>query len=275
MALKVNKNWLMLILSLALGGTAAYLGSAVIKNRIAAIESEAKNGKQLVKVVVPLKDLGVGTTLTTDMLAVREVPREFVHSNAVTPETLENVESQRLAVPVRRGEMLLTMHTEGVGSKVFSGFLKPGQRALTVPVSDENSISGMLRPGDRIDLIVVLRPSNTAGAGNKQDVTFPLMSNVTVLSKADANKGTERYANITLEVAPEDAHRIIVAQSSGQLKALLRNPDDVAANTTRPLTSDDLLFKRQAARTRSIELIVGGGGNSGAAVSFSPVSTLR
>ncbi|HEX7634799.1 MAG TPA: Flp pilus assembly protein CpaB [Noviherbaspirillum sp.] len=277
MALNINKNALMLALSLVLGGTAAFLGNKVIKNRIAAIEQEAQKGKQMVQVVVPVKDLERGATLTHDILAVREVPREFAPASAVTPDKVEIIENQRLVTAVKRGEALLTAHTEGAGNKVFSGILKKGSRALTIPVNDENSVSGMLRPGDRIDLIVVIKSSQAAGG---KEMTFPLLSDVPVLatgqatSKADANnKGGERYATVTLEVSPQDADRIIVAQTSGQLKALLRNPEDNLANATRPMTADDLFGVSRSGRTRSIELIVGGGGK--AAFTLAPMAMQR
>ena len=86
-------------------------------------------------------------------------------------------------------------------------------------MSSVNSISGMLRPGDRIDLIY----SNKGSQG--QDLTMPLLSNVTVLatdqsvSKRDESGKERSFSTITLEVSPLDADRIIVAKASGQLTA--------------------------------------------------------
>jgi pilus assembly protein CpaB len=286
MAIKLNKNWVMLIASIGIGIVAAYFGNSLVRQRISAIEDEARKGKEMVKVVVPKKDMAKGEALTANMLSLREVPREFMQSNAITQNTLELVENQRLVTPVKRGEMLFVNQTEGVGNKIFSAELRPGRRALTVPVNDENSISGMLRPGDHIDLIVQMKPDNSNRVGAQQEkeieTTFPLMSDVTVLAtgtavtKYDPNhgeQGGQRYSTMTLDVTPQDADRILVAQSAGQLKAVLRHPDDRLANQTASMTSRDL-FQHQAAvlPTRSIEMIIGGGSSNSLSIAQAPIS---
>lgn len=286
MAIKLNKNWLMLAASIGIGIVAAYFGNSLVRQRIAAIENEARKGKEMVKVVVPKKDLTKGDALTADLLALRDVPREYMQSNAITQDTLGLVENQRLVTSVRRGEMLFVNQTEGVGNKIFSAELHPGRRALTVPVNDENSISGMLRPGDHIDLIVQIKPDNSNRVGVQQEkeieTTFPLMSDVTVLAtgtavtKYDPNhgeQGGQHYATMTLDVTPQDADRILVAQSSGQLKAVLRHPDDHLANQTASMTARDL-FQHQAAAlpTRSIEMIIGGGSSNSLSIAQAPIS---
>ncbi len=286
MSVKVNKNWVMLILSIAIGAVAAYFGNSMVRERIAAIENEARKGKEMVKVVVPKKDMAKGDTLTADLLALREIPREYMQSSAITQSTLELVENQRLVTPVRRGEMLFAAQTEGVGTRVFSNELRPGRRALTVPVNDENSISGMLRPGDHIDLIVQIKPDNSDRPGVKVEKeienTFPLMSDVTVLATGTAvtkydpshgEQGGQRYATMTLDVTPQDADRILVAQSSGQLKAILRHPDDHLANRTATMTAHDLFQQPSALPgTRSIEMIIGGGSRGSLSIAQAPVS---
>jgi len=172
------------------------------------------------------------------------VPKEFAHQSAVRPDQFKAMERQRLAVPIKRGEVLLAMHSEGNGNNVFSATLKKGYRALTFEVDAVNSISGMLRPGDFIDLIY---SSKNLGGGLPES-TVPLLSQVTVLAtdqtqtKRDDGTGKERtFSTITLEVTPLDADRIIVAKNSGQLTAVLRHPDDTLANRTRALTALNLV----------------------------------
>ena len=166
------------------------------------------------------------------------------------------------------------MHSEGNGNQVFSATLKKGWRALTFEVDAVNSISGMLRPGDRIDLIYTARGISGGPAGSDVDVTAPLMSNVTVLAtdqsvtKRDLETGKERsFSTITLEVSPLDADRIIVAKESGRLTAVLRHPEDESANTTRALTAANLSGRGTARETSgpSVEYIVGGNGRGGMA----------
>lgn len=260
---KFNSNWMLLGLAVALGIGAVVLSNQLIQRRMAELEDEAKKGQETVGVVVAKRDLARGEPISPDAMAVRQVPREFVHDSAVRPDQFAGLERQRLAVPLKRGEILLPLHSEGNGNQVFSATLKKGWRALTFEVDAVNSISGMLRPGDRIDLIYTAR-----GATSQEgDVTAPLLSNVAVLAtdqvvtKRDAETGKERsFSTVTLEVLPFDADRIIVAKEAGRLTAVLRHPEDELPNSTRPISAASLT-SGSTGRTSTgpvIEYIVGG-----------------
>ncbi len=272
MAIKLNKNWILLGVAIALGLGAMTLTNRVIKTRIAELEADAKKGQETVRVVVAARDLQRGDALLAESVAVRKVPKEYVHHTAVRPEQFPAIERQRLAVPLRRGEVLLEAHTEGKGTSVFSATLKKGLRALTFEVDAVNSISGMLRPGDRIDLIYAARGGQANG---NQDFALPLLSDVEVMATGqtvnkdrDHEKRERTYTTITLEVSPLDANRIILAKSGGRLTAVLRNPDDRERNATAPMSVASLLGLSAPTPTekpqgRLVQYIIGGRGSSG------------
>jgi pilus assembly protein CpaB len=282
---KINSNWLLLGAALVLGVGAVYLSNALIQRRMAQLEEDAKRGQQTMQVVVANRDLGIGDTLRAEDVAIREIPAEFVHHTAIQPSQFEQYEHKRLSAPLRRGEALLQGHAEGNGANVFSATLKKGLRALTFEVDTVNSISGMLRPGDRIDLIYSARPTSKGGASGGEEITFPLMSGVIILAtgqsvtKRDPVDGRERtFSTVTLEVNPLDAERIIVAKNAGRLTALLRHPDDVATNNTRRLSPEQLLGGQGRGDTPEhyVEYLVGGGGRGAAEVQMAKlVESLR
>ena len=117
---------------------------------------------------------------------------------------------------------------------MFSSRVKPGIRALTISVDEINSISGMLQPGDRIDLLLTARPPSANGRGEAEhDATVPLLQNLLVMATgrqvrpgADENGDARSFSSVTVEVTPSQAQRLIVAQRAGRLTAVLRNPDD-------------------------------------------------
>lgn len=269
-ALKFNRNWVMLGIAVALGLSATFLSNKLLRDRVASIEEEARRGRKMVSVVVAKKDLQRGDTLTAEVLAVREIPADYVHSTAIRPNQFDTIVNQRLVTPLKRGEELLDAHTEGRGTQIFSGMLKVGARALTFPVDEINSISGMLRPGDKIDLIVTLRDANPGASAGGKDMTFPLLSNVAVLATGqqigrgghsdDPATAKQTFATITLETTPEDANRIITAQTTGKLTAVLRNPEDGQPNGVKPITPADLM--RGSGKRNTVEMIVGGGGGT-------------
>jgi pilus assembly protein CpaB len=85
------------------------------------------------------------------------------------------------------------------------------------------------------------------------------------------NPQARTFATITIEVSPDAAQKLVVAQRSGKLTALLRNPGDRAPMSQAPL---DLYGLLQISPHRQIpqqiasgpEVIIGGKG----AISVSP-----
>ena len=178
---------------------------------------------------------------------------------------------------MRSGEPLLHDAVEGADVTTFSAKIRPGIRALTVSVDEVNSVSGMLQPGDRIDLLFTVRPPAEQGAPPPSELTAPLMSDLLVLATgrqvrpgADPGPGARTFTSITVEVTPEQAQRLIVAQRSGRLTAMLRNPGDRNPVSQRPLDVYGLLGLRPAAPpvappapvAQGPEVIVGGRGGA-------------
>jgi len=226
MRIRFQKSWVLLAVALGLGGLSAFGVKRYIEQHVAEVEERSK-AQSTVKVLVPKGDLVKGAVLTAELVAVREVPSMWAHSNALTPAQFDRIEGQALAYPAVRGEMLLWSMLEGQRPPAFSTRLPNGRRAITVPVDEVNSISGLLQPGDRIDLMV-------AAKKDSKSYLFPLLQNVTVLATGsqavvspDGKEGSKNiFSTITLDAAPEDARRVLAAREIGKLAAMLRSPGD-------------------------------------------------
>ncbi|MBC7716159.1 MAG: Flp pilus assembly protein CpaB [Pseudorhodobacter sp.] len=229
MKLAMNRSWLILILALGLGVLAAFGVNRYITRQVEDIENRGRSAKT-VKVLVPKSDLSKGSVLSAKSVAVREVPAEWAHTHAMLPAQFDRVENQKLAYPAAAGEMLMWSMLEGQRAPSFSSRLPAGRRAITVPVDDVNSISGMLEPGDRIDLMVSVKK-------DARTMLFPLLQNVVVLAtgtraamEGEAKEGGKRtYTTITLDASPAEAQQVLAAREVGKLAALLRAPGDTAA----------------------------------------------
>lgn len=221
--LQLNKTWLILGAAAGIGLLAAFIAYSYLSRQIAEIEARAKG--ETVPVVVAKRDLNKGTRLTAETVAIRNVPRDYAHSVAVAPEQFESLHGQALAFPMKAGEMVIWGLVEGKKTPTFSARVANGRRAMTVPVDEINSISGMLEPGDMIDLIVTLDRKS-------KKITLPLMQSVQVMATGqrsvdDPRSGEKRsYSTVTLDTNPEQAQNIIIAREAGKLTALLRNPGD-------------------------------------------------
>lgn len=102
-----------------------------------------------------------------------------------------------------------------------------------MPVDEISSLSGMVEPGDRIDIVVSAR-------NETRSFTFTLLQSIPVLATGsrvdtdthDAQGQTRSYTTITLDTSPEDAKRVIAAREIGRVTALLRAPGDITPVST-------------------------------------------
>jgi pilus assembly protein CpaB len=218
-----GKTTLVLGLALVIGVIAALAANRFLSARIDAIEARGRTAT--VEVVVARKDLPKGEEIGPGNVALRPIPRDYAHSNALTNDSFGSAVGRKLAYNIKGGEMLLSSMLEASKPATFSGRVGIGWRAMTVAVDEINSISGLLEPGDVIDLIASLERK-----GNK--LTMPLLQGVQVIATGqrlvdDPVTGERKqYATVTLNVTPSQATTLIAARDGGKITALLRNPGD-------------------------------------------------
>lgn len=265
-----GKNLLMFLLSLVIGAGGVYFSRQYIEDQIAVYRGQYEKTEPMVNVVVPMRKLYRGETVSQELLVTRPIPKKYADSNSVTAASFELALGQRVDFDVDEGRPLLWAHLEGGKTPTFSGKVPEGLRAMTVRVDDINSISGFLQPQDRVDLLM------SYGSGEKQEI-FPLIERLEVIATGvqtlvdkNSTSATRSFSTITIQVSPDQAQRITLAQSVGKITAVLRNPGDEAPLTGIPMTVSKLLgiepepeikVKRPVRRPApppSIEFIVGG-----------------
>lgn len=261
MAYKINKSWIVLIVALGVGGLAAFGAKNYLSTQMAEIEAREKN-KAMVQVVVAKTDLEKGSALSAENVAVRPVPKEWAHSGAITPDQFGRAEGSALAYPANAGEPVIWAQLEGQRSPTFSARLTQGRRAVTVPVDEISSLSGMVEPGDLIDIVVSINK-------DKRNFTFTLLQSVTVLATGTKASQEEKdiegrgrtFTTITLDTTPEDAKRVIAAREVGRVTALLRAPNDTSSVSRERSDAQTLLGLATGLSSAgsSVPVIYGGG----------------
>jgi pilus assembly protein CpaB len=258
----INKTWLSLGVALTIGLLTALGARSFLSHQVAAIE--ARSHQETVDVVVAKTEITAGTTLSRQNLAVRQVPVDFAQSGAVRPEDFARIDGKAIAYNLRSGEMIMWSQMQTERAPTFSARLAPGRRAITVVVDEINSISGMLEPGDLIDLMFAVDQ-------NGQKVVLPLLQSVQVMATgqrvADDPQSGERtqFATVTLNTTPEQAKNIIIARETGKLTALLRNPNDKEPIGNKSLDmaalfGGRLVAHRDAPSMRGVPVLYGGSG---------------
>lgn len=270
-------------------GLAAFVGSQRhLAERAAAVERRWEERYTPVKVLVAARDLPSGRVLRGSDLARREMPSAFVPGGALPVDAAARAVGQQLVFALRRGDALVESHLAGREGPTLAARLQRGTRAVTVPVDEVSSQAGLVRPGDRIDLMLAEERAEETG---RCVIVRPLLEAVTVLATGRTQRplpgtasalaaglgdpdASPEYSTITLDVTPEQAQLLAVGLRIGELVPLLRPEGDgdgaqsaTAASTGRTACSAAALAtpvvpaaRRPSARPveGSLELLVGG-----------------
>jgi pilus assembly protein CpaB len=195
-----------------------------------------------VDVVVAAKDVVAGILLTGEDLQVVKWPESVPIAGAFS-KIDDEVVGRGLVAGVLKNEPItvnkLTAKGAGAG---LSSLIKSGMRAMSVRVNEVVGVAGFVTPGTRVDVLVTL--SQAGGS-----VSRAVISNVEVLAAGtrydDAESKRQGKAIpstvVTLMVLPEDAERIALAASEGQITLALRYPLDNTAVDTDGITTRDLI----------------------------------
>jgi Flp pilus assembly protein CpaB len=112
-------------------------------------------------------------------------------------------------------------------------------RAISVHVSDSSGVLALLRPGQKVDVQVLL----TRKIANAEPELRTILEGVPVLAvnpTPEAAQGTN-LPSVTLLTNPADADTLALADSGARIRLALRNPLDQATRSRTSLTLDSLL----------------------------------
>lgn len=269
--LNLNSAWLMLSIAIGLGAVGTFLAKRYVGLQIEQAQAKMQQQTKSIGVVVANHDIAAGDKITSNDVAVRPIPADYVSSDAVLPEKFDAADNHVLGVSVRKGEAILWANLRDFKQQqTFSAELAPGKRAVTFPVDEVNSISGLLSPGDKIDLIASIKKG-------ERNLAFPLLQNVLVLATGSESKDEpgnssqnsnelklnsdqRHFTTVTLEASPDDVKKIILAQTAGKLTAVLRNPKDELTVAKNMMDVNNLFTETviKQAHGLGIQIIVGG-----------------
>lgn len=108
--------------------------------------------------------------------------------------------------------------------------LQKGMRAMSIPVDEVKGVSGLLEPGDRVDVYAV-----TQRQGNVPSDAFAIMRDLVVIAVGGSTAGIAPGPNgspaaveksVTLQVTPAQAKTLALADLNTNLRLALRPPDE-------------------------------------------------
>ena len=204
---------------------------------------EAQNQKTPVAtktIVVAAKPLRYGMELGAD--ALREIPwsLEALPRGAFSKiSDLLSGGKRVVLAPVEINEPVLSLKVTGPGQRAtLSSLVAEGMKAVTIRVNDVEGVGGFVLPGDRVDVVLTRQTDKDKAS------TEIVLQNTRVLAvdqSADTSSDKPTVAKaVTLEVSTDQAQRVWLASSVGNLSLLLRKAGETAAVSTKRITLSDL-----------------------------------
>ncbi len=114
----------------------------------------------------------------------------------------------------------------------ITGKVRPGFRAVSIPVDSTASVTNLVNPDDRVDIIATFRFPEMRGDQSLDTITMTILQNVRVLATGtnwgvgDSQQQQRGYSTATLELTPKEVEMIIFACQKGRLSLSLRNYEE-------------------------------------------------
>lgn len=228
------------------------------------------SGAEVTPVVVASQDIAAGTRIIEGMVETKDIAVDTVLAGVFSDT--EGVIGQVTRVPLVAGEQVITTKVTATGAAIAGGenpplaFVIPeGKRAVSIQVSNVIGASGLIRPGDYVDVILAVQIQVGSGDGDSDgsqvQIAQTILQNVLVLSvdqdvtRAVVSEGDEapvigdgtgtevnpEATTVTLAVSPAHGEVLTVAEACAtpRLALALRGFGDSSPVANRTVWAED------------------------------------
>lgn len=196
-----------------------------------AMSTQQAQPEETVQVLVARQDIEVGVQLTEQNVEFRAMPVSAVPQDPVLKP--EQYERRSPTYALKAGDIVRVSKLSAPNVFGKSTQIKEGMRVVSIPVDDTHTVSGLLSPGDRVDVLVTYNHRSTRGQPVTK--TLILLEYVEVFATDDKTQreanapggdAKNKTRNVALLLAPEHVPYIMLAQSKGKLGLAWRRRDD-------------------------------------------------
>jgi len=197
--------------------------------------------------VVASHDLAMGAMITKDDVKLVAWPASSPVTKGFT--SVDKVLNRGLISSVVANEPLTEMKLAPLEAGAgLPPSITEGMRAVSVKVNEVVGVAGFVVPGTHVDVMVTLRRDQ-----ERDSITRVVVSDVQVLTagtRYDQEKARDGQpiptSVVTLLVTPQDAERVALAATEGNIMLTLRNPMDRKPTETTGIRTAGLLGQQPA-----------------------------
>ena len=253
----------MLLVALVFGVAAAFLAKTWLEETPQPQIAEAAPVIEMGTIVVASEPLRFGMELSRANLRELEWPAGDVPSGAFAKveDILKGKDKRAALAAISVNEPVLNWKITGPGQRAsLAARIDEGRKAVSIRVTDVLGVSGFVLPGERVDILLTRMQRQQRGYSATQEDAYTdvLLQNVPVLAADQlADERSEDAAvvkTVTVAVTTEQAQKLALASSVGQLSLMLRGAGSVATQATRRVSLYDLNSTSVAAPAPGLEV---------------------
>ncbi len=224
---------IVMAIAVVAAGAAAFLANGMIARPKTIVKQQKVD---TINVLVAKADIRLGDSVKVTDLKWQAWPKEAAtegyinqteHPNATADFAGSVARAQFLSGEPIREQKLIKANEGGV----MAAILPAGMRAISTKITEETSAGGFILPSDRVD-VVVTRKVRSRDSRQEQHVSETLFRNVRVLAigqdidttlKDGKKAGGKGASTATLELTPNQAETLALAQQMGEIQLTLRS----------------------------------------------------
>jgi pilus assembly protein CpaB len=192
------------------------------------VERNSSGGKEEVQtqpIFVAMVDMGIGQELNAQAVKLEEWPIDKIPEGAVTDAA--QIEGMCPNQRMFAGEpLLLGKISDSDSMRKNSQTIKKGYRVVSVKVDMASSVSYLITPGDRVDVLAF------SGSGGRSQAEA-ILANIEVFAindkvtrEVDGEGSSMQAKTVSLLVTPSQATKLMAHSYHGRINLSLRRPDD-------------------------------------------------
>ena len=177
---------------------------------------------------------------------------------------------------IEQGQLLMgAMLSDKPYAAGLSALVEDGYRAVAIRVNEEIAVASFVRPGDKVDVHLVLREESLVDERQRRSMgqddepvlapegdeseSHVLLHSIEVLSVGQQVQGQDQalnssYNTVTLLVTPDQASTLALARKLGDYALSLRGPEDETPTADRTITLDELRGADAIAKKRAMAM---------------------
>lgn len=198
---------------------------------------------ETMKIYVACTEINIGEKLDEKNIKLEEWPKDRVPEGAISE--LKDLEDKYPRARMYTGEPILVAKLTDTVHGDTSQTIPEGFRVVAVKVDAETGLGGLIRPGDRVDVMVFLRKSSEVPETKTQTILRDVnVFAVDAETERAVDKGTgqaREVRNVSLLVKPNQAESIMLAKELGVMSLTLRRPNDTNDEASEGQTVQSLL----------------------------------